>query len=693
MAKKTLITMQFIRSLTILLLLVVSSFSLVFSQVANNVGPGNSIDFDSSNDRVNLGPVLNNLSLPLTIMAWVKPEPQMTINPVFSSSSDTGDWHGIWLHVASNRIQAALADGDGGFGLASRRVKVASYTNLHNDWFHVTAVIVDSNDIRIYVNGIEQSGSYNGSATQLVNSPTGEADIGYHERGDSGPIEHFNGEIDEVRLWDIALSETQIRDQMCRQVLASEAGLIAAWDLNDAANSNVINDVRGLLNGNRIGNATTVVSSAPVGNSSTYLYGSQTSNSLVLQEPGVDSMVVQANAGTDGIHLYQVDFPPVDQTGLTSGSSIGHYYGVFSVNTTQRFSVNHFLVSPFYTPNIYSLSYRNHNASPSWSSFSGFFAPNVIQFNRGRQEEYIIDGSCVGLGVLPPTFSDCDVVAISIPNTLTSILWDDGDTSRNRVFQQNGTFIISGINQNGCSTLDTVVVQLLSPAFNPMPDQEICESLVVTVDSNLSNIIWDNGSISSQRTIYSSGTYSYQAIDNVTGCDVLDTFQVVKASSNLAIDSLFQANRSYCVGDTLNLSFPSLYRVRWSNDSVVQRTDIFATSSHLVEIEGPCLDTTVFLSYDFYNCDCGLFMANAFTPNGDGLNDKIKPMGNCDLNYYHWQIFNRWGIQVFDSYDFEEYFDGTYKGYQINSSSLFYRLSYSNRFTQKSESGILNIIR
>jgi hypothetical protein len=40
-----------------------SSFSPLLSQAANNVGPGNSIDFDSNDDRVNLGPILNNLTL------------------------------------------------------------------------------------------------------------------------------------------------------------------------------------------------------------------------------------------------------------------------------------------------------------------------------------------------------------------------------------------------------------------------------------------------------------------------------------------------------------------------------------------------------------------------------------------------------------------------------------------------------
>jgi len=148
--------------------------------------------------------------------------------------------------VASDRIQAAFADGDGGFGTASRRVKVCNYTNLHNNWFHVSAVIISTNDIRVYVNGINIPGAYNGSATQLVNSANGEADIGYHERGPSSPVVHFNGDIDEVRLWDIALSENQVRDQMCRQVLANETGLLAAWDFNEGNGTVAIADVKGM---------------------------------------------------------------------------------------------------------------------------------------------------------------------------------------------------------------------------------------------------------------------------------------------------------------------------------------------------------------------------------------------------------------------------------------------------------------
>ncbi len=684
--------MQFTSLRFLVIFIFLSPFS--FSQVANNVGSGNSIDFDSNDDRVNLGPALNNLTLPLTIMAWVKPNPQTTINPVFSSSSDGSDWHGIWLHVASDRVQAAFADGDGGFGLASRRVKVCNYTNLHNDWFHVSAVITNANDIKIYVNGIELSGSYNGDATQLVNSPTGEADIGYHERGPSSPVVHFNGGIDEVRLWDIALSESQVRDQMCRQVLATEPGLIAAWDFNEGNASTTINDVKGALNGTRIGGALTELSSAPVGNSSIYLYGAQSSSPLNMQQAQTDAVTIQAEPGTDGIHLYRVDFPPVNQAGMSLPNGLSHYYGVYSINPNQKFTLDYNLVVPFYSPNVYELAYRNHNASPSWATFPGFFSPNVNQSNRGRHEEYVISGSCSAPGILPPLFSSCNQVQINLPTNISAILWNDGDTSRTRTFYQNGTYILTGINQNGCGFSDTVFVEVLEPNFNPMPDFEVCDSVIVNLDPNLLSINWDNGSSNSQRVIYTAGTYHYEAVDPFTGCTVLDTF-IVRPIYSAAIltRSLFGTERSYCVGDTLKLNIPSDLDVRLPDGRSFNHYEITTTSIYRLSISEACIDTTIFVSYDFFDCSCEMFIASAFSPNGDGLNDRIRPLSNCDLNYYHWSIYNRWGILIFESYDPEEYFDGTFNGTEINSSTLVYKIAYGNIYKQRTESGTIQVIR
>ncbi len=43
-----------------------------------------------------------------------------------------------------------------------------------------------------------------------------------------------------------------------------------------------------------------------------------------------------------------------------------------------------------------------------------------------------------------------------------------------------------------------------------------------------------------------------------------------------------------------------------------------------------------------------IFMPNAFTPNGDGLNDRFEPTYNAiKFEYVEYQIFNRWGVEIF----------------------------------------------
>ena len=52
---------------------------------------------------------------------------------------------------------------------------------------------------------------------------------------------------------------------------------------------------------------------------------------------------------------------------------------------------------------------------------------------------------------------------------------------------------------------------------------------------------------------------------------------------------------------------------------------------------------------------------NAFTPNGDGINDKVFVKG-FGITKMIWRIYNRWGVLVFETADRNEGWDGTYKG-------------------------------
>jgi gliding motility-associated-like protein len=55
------------------------------------------------------------------------------------------------------------------------------------------------------------------------------------------------------------------------------------------------------------------------------------------------------------------------------------------------------------------------------------------------------------------------------------------------------------------------------------------------------------------------------------------------------------------------------------------------------------------------------YAPNAFTPNGDGNNDEFKLEGTY-LTEVHLIIYNRWGEKMFESFDLDKGWDGTYQG-------------------------------
>jgi gliding motility-associated-like protein len=67
-----------------------------------------------------------------------------------------------------------------------------------------------------------------------------------------------------------------------------------------------------------------------------------------------------------------------------------------------------------------------------------------------------------------------------------------------------------------------------------------------------------------------------------------------------------------------------------------------------------------------------IFVPKAFTPNGDGLNDIIRPIcvGIKQLNYF--RVFNRWGQMVYHTSEFGKGWDGTIHGVPQGVANFVY---------------------
>ena len=92
--------------------------------------------------------------------------------------------------------------------------------------------------------------------------------------------------------------------------------------------------------------------------------------------------------------------------------------------------------------------------------------------------------------------------------------------------------------------------------------------------------------------------------------------------------------------------------------------------------------------------DCEPAIPNAFTPNGDGLNDVFKAKFFCNFSEFDFQIFNRWGEKIFESHDSNTGWDGTYLGNKMLPDVYVYFVNYKTApHIPKTARGTIILIR
>lgn len=86
-----------------------------------------------------------------------------------------------------------------------------------------------------------------------------------------------------------------------------------------------------------------------------------------------------------------------------------------------------------------------------------------------------------------------------------------------------------------------------------------------------------------------------------------------------------------------------------------------------------------------------IFIPDAFTPNGDGINDYFCVKGEGIQNFTL-RIFNRWGEEVFESYNPKQQWDGTYQGKPAASGTYVYHFLAAGKGS-KIKTGSVTLIR
>ncbi len=96
---------------------------------------------------------------------------------------------------------------------------------------------------------------------------------------------------------------------------------------------------------------------------------------------------------------------------------------------------------------------------------------------------------------------------------------------------------------------------------------------------------------------------------------------------------------------------------------------------------------------DELNCN-EIFLPNAFTPNGDGLNDRYgisNPFAIPQLISF--EIYDRWGERVFFTNNPFDSWDGSFRGQELNSGVMIYKVRYFCEGEEKVITGSITMMR
>lgn len=111
-----------------------------------------------------------------------------------------------------------------------------------NQWYHVAATY-DGNDWYLYLDGSLEGTKSVGEPCQNLSIQHSAVGSALLSTGD--PQGYFEGEIDEVRIWNLVRTQLEIQDNMNKEITSSVSGLVSAWNMNEGAGT-FVNGVGGI---------------------------------------------------------------------------------------------------------------------------------------------------------------------------------------------------------------------------------------------------------------------------------------------------------------------------------------------------------------------------------------------------------------------------------------------------------------
>jgi gliding motility-associated-like protein len=354
-----------------------------------------------------------------------------------------------------------------------------------------------------------------------------------------------------------------------------------------------------------------------------------------------------------------------------------------------------------------TLSVGNTFSNPIWSN--GAVSPS-IQINQTDTISVIVtdQNNCL--------IQDTVVISVfTIPESIVSAEICAGETYsfNNNSYNQSGIYTLNLIASNGCDSLSTLVLDVHPLPIVTMSDTSICigEELVLQPSGALSYTWSPSVPLNANGNALVSPQQS--TMYTVTGIDVNNCTSTPIQCYVTVYPEPLASFSYYPINPTTTNSFITLtnssiggYEFTWSIGN-----DVFINNNDEIPYPLPSEEgdyEVILTAYSGEGCvsqafgiisilnDFAFYIPNSFTPDGNEFNNEFKPIfsANQSLYYYHISIFNRWGEEVFESFDPNIGWDGSFRAEICKEGTYSYKIEFTENLDQTKEfTGHLNLLR
>ena len=255
-------------------------------------------------------------------------------------------------------------------------------------------------------------------------------------------------------------------------------------------------------------------------------------------------------------------------------------------------------------------------------------------------------------------------------------------------------YVVTAFDDPGCYSTDSVKVTVLPvPVFGLTPNgSDICQGTSFTLtaqggDTYQWSSVQQGQGLSTQNSFTADGTVTDTfsvAIYNST-CLLSDTLHSVVTVDTIPVLSLIKSNDIDCSDGqaTLTVSGGNGNDYTWiptgtlsnTNSATVVATPSATTWYTVSVTNGVCsTQDSIQLLVDYGGQTSKFTVPDAFTPNGDGINDCFKVQYWGVVKSFELSVFNRWGVRVFYTQNLSDCWDGRFNGVEQPSGAYIYQI-------------------